>query len=174
MKFQKGVGLMEVMICILVLGIAVLGFIALQYRSLELASEALKKVEAANLASNLAERMFVNRTIYTKDGDKGLIDGGNTDHCLTANSEEGKAKYIYCSAEDFVAKDIADIQQIAAQKNMNLNVWECPKTDNKRLCIYVGWDDTNAIKGEEDKNACTPVDEFKYYSNSKCIVIEAF
>ena len=62
MKYQKGVGLIEVIMSVLVLGLAVLGFITLQYRSLELASEALKKVEAVNLASNLAERMYVNRT----------------------------------------------------------------------------------------------------------------
>ena len=45
MKYQNGVGLMEVIIAMLLLAIAVLGFALLQYRSLELGGQALKKVE---------------------------------------------------------------------------------------------------------------------------------
>ncbi|MEK5788218.1 type IV pilus modification protein PilV [Acinetobacter johnsonii] len=167
MKYQKGVGLMEVIISVLVLGLAVLGFIALQYRSLELASEALKKVEAVNLASNLAERMYVNRTSYT-DAD-GLIAGRNLSDCVSENDS-----IKYCNAASFAAKDIADIQAIAAEKNMQINVFTCPDTSNNRNCIYVAWDETQAIQGDEGDAACTSEDDFSYLPNAKCVVVETF
>ena len=166
MKYQKGVGLIEVIMSVLVLGLAVLGFITLQYRSLELASEALKKVEAVNLASNLAERMYVNRTKAYTNAD-GLVDGQDINDCV---SEKDSIKY--CSATNFAEKDIADIQAIATEKNMQINVFTCPETTNNRNCIYVAWDETQAIQGSEEDNACTSEDNFSYLPNAKCVVVE--
>ena len=165
MKYQKGVGLMEVIISILVLGIAVLGFVALQYRSLELASEALRKVEAVSLASNLAERMYVNRTAYT-DVD-GLVDGSKVNDCLSV-----KDAVKYCNSANFAAKDIADIQAIATEKNMQINVLTCPDTNNNRNCIYVAWDETQATQGSKEGNACTAEDDFSYLPDATCVVVE--
>lgn len=167
MTYQKGIGLMEVIISVLVLGIAVLGFIALQYRSLELASEALRKVEAVNLASNLTERMYVNRTAYI-DAD-GLVDGSTLSDCV---SEKDTIKY--CNVATFAAKDIADVQAIAIQKNMQINVFTCPDTKNKRNCIYVAWDGTQATQGKGEDLACTSKDNFSYFPDAKCVVVEAF
>lgn len=167
MMYQKGVGLMEVIISVLVLGLAVLGFIALQYRSLELASEALKKVEAVNLASNLAERMYINRTAYINA--KGLISAGDSAACMSS-----KDKVISCSPANFAAKDIADVQAIAVEKNMRINVFTCPDTKNSRNCIYVAWDETQAIQGDAKDGACTSKDNFSYLPDAKCVVVETF
>lgn len=163
MKNQYGVGLMEVIIAVLVLAIAILGSIAMQYRSLELATQALKKVEAVNLASNLAERMYVNRADYTNAD--GLIAKGGLTDCV------GKTKA--CSVDEFAKKDIADIQEIASQKNMKVNVLPCPDTTNQRRCIYVAWDETEASQGSGG-NACTAKDSFSYLPNTKCVVVETF
>lgn len=167
MKFQKGIGMMEIIVSMLVLGIAILGFIALQYRSLELASEALKKVEAMNLARNLAERIYVNRTKYANDS--GLIASGKVTDCVSKKDE-----IVYCSSSDFAAKDVADIQALATLKNMDINILTCPNTTNQRKCVYVAWDETKATQGKETDQACTPKDNFSYLPDAKCVVVEAF
>lgn len=58
---QRGVGLMEILVALLVLAIGVLGFIALQYRAVEATSESGYRVQAINLARDMAERIRVNR-----------------------------------------------------------------------------------------------------------------
>ena len=65
MNKQKGVGLIEIIASLVILAIAAMGFVALQYRTLEMASESLSRVEAVNIARNLSERMYVSRTSYT-------------------------------------------------------------------------------------------------------------
>ena len=60
-KTQTGVGLVEVMIALLLLGVAVLGFIALQVRAISASEEAGQNVQAMNLARDLSERMRMNR-----------------------------------------------------------------------------------------------------------------
>lgn len=167
MSFQKGIGMIEIIVSILVLAIAILGFIALQYRSVELAAEAMQKVEAVNLARNLSERIYVNRIAYSNNS--GLLGKGEVSDCLSTDET-----VVECAPSAFMAKDIADVKSIAESKAMDINLLTCPDTANNRACIYVAWDETKAEQGDEDDNACTSSDNFAYYPESKCIVIEAF
>ena len=159
MKYQNGVGLIEVIVAMLLLGVAVLGFALLQYRSLDMGEQALRRIEAVNIARNLSERMYFNRAATYKG---------------IASTDATKCLNTYCSADDFAKKDIADVGEIAKAKNMTVAVLSCPDTKNLRNCIYVAWDDTEAKQGSEDDNACTASDSFAYYSKSKCFVVEAF
>ena len=60
-KTQKGVGLVEVLVALVLLSIAVLGFVALQIRAVAATNEATMNVQATNIARDLAERMRINR-----------------------------------------------------------------------------------------------------------------
>ena len=62
MKNQRGVGLMEVLVSLVILAIAVLGFAALQFRALDAVQEANDRTTAMTLARDLAEKIRVNRT----------------------------------------------------------------------------------------------------------------
>jgi len=61
MKRQTGVGLVEVLVALVLLSIAVLGFVALQIRAITASNEATMNVQATNIARDLAERMRMNR-----------------------------------------------------------------------------------------------------------------
>lgn len=159
MKYQNGVGLMEVIVAMLLLSVAVLGFVLLQYRSLEMGEQALRRIEAVNLARNLSERMYFNRAATYKS-----IASTDTTKCLNT----------YCSADEFAKKDIADVGEIAKAKNMTIAVLSCPDTKNLRNCIYVAWDETKVSQSDSDDSACTDVTKFKYKSGAHCIVVEAF
>lgn len=170
MKNQNGVGLMEVIIALLLLAISVLGYSLLQYRSLEAGGQALKKVEAMNLARNLGERMYVNRIAYKDIYKSGINKKGNVESCKYYSD-----KMNYCAFEDFAKKDLADIALLAQDKNMRIAVLPCPNTKNGRSCIYVAWDETLASQSDGDDNvACTNVKEFTYKAQAKCIVVEAY
>lgn len=159
MKYQNGVGLMEVIVAMLLLGVAVLGFALLQYRSLNMGEQALRRIEAVNIARNLSERMYFNRAVTYKG-----IASTDTAKCLNT----------YCSADDFAKKDIADVGEIAKAKNMTIAVLSCPDTKNSRNCIYVAWDETKVSQSDSDDSACTDATKFKYKSGAHCIVVEAF
>ena len=170
MKYQNGVGLMEVIIAMLLLAITVLGFSLLQYRSLELGGQALKKVEAMTLARNLGERMYVNKTAYTSIYGKGIVEKGSVESC-----KSNKTPIVYCSSVEFAKKDLADIATLAEEKNMKVNVLPCPDTKNSRNCIYVAWDETQATQDDgNDAVACTNKKTFSYKSDAHCIVMEAY
>lgn len=57
---QKGVGLLEVMVALMLLGIAVLGFVAMQLRANNISLEADYNMHAVEMARDLHERMRVN------------------------------------------------------------------------------------------------------------------
>ena len=159
MKYQNGVGLMEVIVAMLILGIAVLGFALLQYKSLSMGEQALRKIEAVSIARNLSDRMYFNR-----DGAYKGVSSTDTSKCLNT----------YCTADEFALKDIADVTQLAKRKNMTVAVLSCPDTKNSRNCIYVAWDETTASQSNSDAAACTEADKFKYKSGAHCVVVEAF
>ncbi len=59
---QTGVGLIEILVALLILAIGVLGFVALQYRAIEASSEGENRIQAINIARDVAEKIRVNRT----------------------------------------------------------------------------------------------------------------
>ena len=61
-KRQKGFGITEVIVSMLVLGIAVIGFAALQVRALDTTSEAMFRTQAMAIAQDLGERIMLNPT----------------------------------------------------------------------------------------------------------------
>ncbi|WP_136255864.1 type IV pilus modification protein PilV [Onishia niordana] len=60
MTRQAGVSLIEVLIALLVLGIGILGMVALQTRSLSLDRDAYLRSQAASLAYDLGDRVRAN------------------------------------------------------------------------------------------------------------------
>ena len=54
---QTGVGMMEVLVALLLLSLAVLGFAALQLRAVEATAEGGNRIQAMNIARDLAEKI---------------------------------------------------------------------------------------------------------------------
>ena len=58
---QKGVGMVEVLVALIVLAVGVLGYVMLQVRAMEATIEGTQRIQAINIARDLAERVRVNR-----------------------------------------------------------------------------------------------------------------
>lgn len=56
-KKNQGVGMVEVLVALTLLAIGVLGFTALQLRAVDATAEANNRIQAMNLARDLAERI---------------------------------------------------------------------------------------------------------------------
>ncbi len=162
---QQGLGLMEVLVALLLLAIGVLGFIALQYRSLEATSEATYRVQAVNLARDLSERIRVNSVAASTY--KTEVEGG---------AAKQKAASKDCFSVKCTATELADfdVQQVYLKSNsvgMSVNMRTCEGNSDSRNCIYVAWGDTAATNGTTDGD-CT--NGTSYNAKSTCIVMESY
>ncbi|MHA5055225.1 type IV pilus modification protein PilV [Acinetobacter schindleri] len=163
-KIQQGVGLIEVLVAMLVLAIGVLGFVALQYRAVEATAESSSRVQAINLARDLAERVRVNRgqaELYIEeisDPDEQLVFSTN---CFTAN----------CTPAQLADFDVSQVVSRARSIGMTMNAITCRGNSDGRNCIYVAWNDTSATDGTGTAD-CT--NNTAYNPSSTCLIMELY
>lgn len=161
---QKGVGLIEILVALLVLAIGILGFIALQYRSVEATSEAINRVQAMNVARDMAERIRANRdglATYKAQTSTAANQAGSVKNCITST----------CSATDLADFDVSQVTTKAASLGMTMNMLPCSGNNDGRNCIYVAWDDTSATDGTTSGD-CT--NGTAYSSVSTCVIMETY
>ncbi len=161
---QRGIGLMEVLVAMLVLAIGVLGFIAWQYRAVEATSESSYRVQAINIARDLAERVRVNRgAIATYMQEIKDPDGqtASTRNCFTEN----------CTTAELADFDVAQVATRIRSVGMTINVIECQGNNDGRNCVYVAWGDTSATNGTGEGD-CT--NSTAYNPVSTCLIMELY
>lgn len=167
MSSQKGVGLIEILVALLVLAIGILGFIALQYRSVEATSEAINRVQAMNIARDMAERIRANRdglSTYKTETSTAANQSASTKNCMTST----------CSATELADFDVSQATTKAATLGMTMNMFSCPGNQdesNGRNCIYVAWGDTSATEGTTEGDCAN---DMIYSSVSTCVIMETY
>lgn len=163
-NYQQGVGLVEVLVAMLVLAIGVLGFVALQYRAVEATSESSYRVQAINIARDLAERIRVNRgvigTYMQEMGDPDEQVSSARD-CFAEN----------CTLAELADFDVAQVTTRARSVGMTMNVIECQGNNDGRNCIYVAWNETSATDGTGEGD-CT--NSTAYNPTSTCLIMELY
>ncbi|WP_313033780.1 type IV pilus modification protein PilV [Acinetobacter sp.] len=163
LNHQRGIGLVEILVALLVLAIGVLGFVALQYRALEATAESSSRVQAVTLARDLAERIRVNRNaflIYQQQIQTPSNQQPYKTNCFTTN----------CVDTDLADFDVAQVTDKARSFGMTMNIMDCQNTHN-RSCIYVAWGDSSATNGA-GVGDCTNGNA--YNSTSTCVIMETY
>ncbi|MCK8639852.1 type IV pilus modification protein PilV [Acinetobacter schindleri] len=177
---QRGIGLVEVLVALIILAIAVLGYSILQVRALEASIEATKRIQGINLARDLAERIRANQQGLSKDIEvetadkKGKEKLNSYEHAFRSSSGkpyENCFKEKTCEYQNLAIEDVRQIKAKASETGMKMAFEPCDGLTRERYCIYVAWDETNPKNGT-DKNDCTK--DGSYQSNSKCVVMEAY
>lgn len=171
MKKQRGIGLMEVLVALVILAIAILGFAALQLRAVSASMEAGNNIHATNLARDLAERMRLNRdgfATYRREGEspKDVI-GEASKECEGV----GAVDTTDCNSTKLANYDLSQVRKKATDAGMQIAILPCQGSTLKRSCIYVSWDDTTATNGSGHPH-CT--NGTKYVTNAKCIIMETY
>lgn len=161
---QKGVGLVEILVALLILAVGVLGFIALQYRALEATSEAGARIQAMMLARDLAERIRVNRDVfptYQTELQNSTAQKISSVNCKTMN----------CSQEELADYDVAQISERATSLGMSMNIMRCQNNTNTLNCIYVAWGDSAPTNGDGVGDCTSGV---SYNPISTCLIMETY
>lgn len=164
MKKQRGIGLMEVLVALVILAIAILGFAALQLRAVSASLEAGNNIHATNLARDLAERIRLNRDGFA-------TYRGATRHVVVDGAADTKCETEACDSAKLAAYDLSQVRKKATDAGMEIAILPCQGSTLKRSCIYVSWDDTTATNGSGE-NDCT--NGIRYRTNAKCIIMETY
>lgn len=173
LRQQRGVGLIEVLVAMLILSVAILGFVALQVRATVATEEALKRSDALILLNGLAEKIRLN-----SQADYRVAIPKTQPHCATTHN---------CQPHEQALLDLYQQQQLANSKLIQLGVSDCPNTSaqQSRLCLIAAWNETQPIVAarhvsqrclndngtQQDSIAA---DAGKYADNPDCLVLEAY
>lgn len=168
MREQQGVGMVEVLVSLLLLAIAVLGFVALQVRAASAGGEAFERTQAMAIAQDLAERVRLNPsqvTYYATAGN--WTKNGALDACEGA---------VDCSVQQLAQYDIDQVVDTATNMlpNGQVRMAECQGSaaGNVFHCIYVSWNDTTPTMGNGGADCVTSVG--RYRDDATCIMMEAY
>ena len=166
---QLGVGLIEVLVALLILSIGVMGFIALQYRAIEATAESGARIQAINLARDLAERMRVNRgaeNVYINQLNTASNQINFSVNCFTTN----------CQSHQLADFDVAQITRKARTAGMMVNLLNCQGNQDGRHCVYVAWGDTAATaaasEASPEEGDCTS--GTSYAPNATWLIMEGY
>lgn len=159
--YQQGVGLVEVLVALVLLAIAILGFTALQLRAIAASNEAGQNLQAINIARDLSERIRVNR--------EGLLDYKTATSPKDCANETGA---IFCTSTEMAEYDFKQVSNKANNLGMQLAIQNCQgSTSLRRKCIYVAWDGTTPTNGLTSPH-CT--NGAAYVPQAKCVIVEVY
>lgn len=181
---QRGVGLIEVMVALLLLAVAVLGFSALQMNALNATDEGLARSRAMSISKGLSENMRINNVsndLFAIELNK-FSKGANsiTDYCtnvkkLNSSFDKDSCQSKACTSEQIAALSTWQAASLACEQDIILNMVTCPEMSdiNARQCIITSWGSTLPTLNDSDKNACGNNDG-SYKRGSHCLVMEAY
>ena len=142
-KSQKGLGMIEVLVAVVILAVGLLGLAAMQVTASKTTTQAAQKTQAILLAEDMIERIRANRSAA------GSYDGvsvGSADSCVTdyapspsdvaTNDISGWSNSVRCLLADGSGQ--VDVDTSASTVSVTLN-WEDRKDSG----------DADAIAGED-------------------------
>jgi len=143
--YQQGIGMTEVLVAMLLLGVGVIGFSALQVRALSASHDAGFRSQASAIARDVTERMRMNPD---------AIDTyRNNTLWTTPTASRNACETATCTSVQLANYDIADVVNVvrATLPNGQINVRQC---QNRAAvsCVYVSWNATTPTVGAGEPN----------------------
>lgn len=181
---QNGIGLIEVMVALLLLAVAVLGFSALQVNALNATDESLIRSRAMSMSKQLSENMRLN-TLVADDFMKELNEfnqGTNniTEYCAkvaeaSSDFDKNSCKSDACNPEEIAALNTWQAANLGCKQDIMLNMTACPDMAdiNARQCIITSWGKTIPVLDDGNDNACGD-SKGSYKVGSHCLIVEAY
>ncbi|WP_367110411.1 type IV pilus modification protein PilV [uncultured Psychrobacter sp.] len=188
---QTGVGLIEVMVALLLLTVAVLGYSALQGQAIKSTNESLERSQSLVMMRAIAEKIHANPSAV-EDYETGL----NATGPITAPAEQcgldGQAITTLCTPEDLAAAESSRVRAELQNYDFQIQMHPCPNTggtgadvaDNimYSYCLISAWGDTTPTIGTDEDTDCltervtneSVVEEAggNYYPAATCMMME--
>lgn len=183
---QKGVGLIEVMVALLLLAVAVLGFSALNMVAINATDNSVVRVKSTTIIRSISEDLRLNPNsipIYQANIQQvlGSVSAAKNYCQATAAFKTTKVEEncdsVTCTETEVANYDSWRMMQQACDNEVLLNMVDCPGTANKqvRQCVIISWGDTKPVLSDTTSNnkPCTNLSG-TYYSDSECLIMESY
>lgn len=157
---QKGVGLPEILVAMLLLGVAVIGFSALQVRALSSTNDAMFRTQAMGAAQEFAERMRLNPAAAS------TYRFNWTTTAVALNYCEENA----CTPVQMAQYDMRAMSEAVKAVLPNGQVAIRPCIGRNNLCVYVSWSNTTPTIGSTATDCSMSNDA--YVANADCVKLE--
>ena len=204
MQSQQGVGLIEVLVALMLLAIAVLGFTAMQMTAVKATDESLMRTRALTVMRGAAEMMRANaegipafKTAIINGTATTITNTDTSNVAITKDSCISGGTPASCTIKQLAVKDALTVKQYATDNELSVGMATCPNTrttvtnaDNTtttttsagqdRQCLIASWGDTDPIFLDDavatDTTKDKPcADEDGIYSNGvQCFIMEAY
>lgn len=180
---QRGVGMVEVLVAMLLLGIGVLGFSILQVRAVEATGEASNRSQAMLILRGLAENVRVNRTAQANY--PALVRSYVSFASGTSVSKDCVSLTYpnLCLASEVADYDSFKVAQSAFNRGIRVTMKDCPGVSAapvKRQCLFAAWgkttlDNTNTLPASTTvvSTDCMSSDGI-YQPEATCVMMEAY
>lgn len=179
---QRGIGLIEVLVALLLLAIAVLGFSAMQLTALKATDESVMRSRAITMMRGASEMMRANPTGIAKFGEalnssvspsSLTVDGAaiNKDSCVVTSGTSTSS----CTIKQLATRDGLALKQYAADNEIQIKLEGCPATSSGTplSCLIAAWGNTTATLGT-GANHCLNATTGIYNKGATCFVLEAY
>ncbi len=190
---QQGVGLIEVMIALLLLAVAILGFTAMQMSAVKATDESVMRTRALTVIRGGSEMMRLNPasipsfvTAVNATADTSSIDGVSSSSCLTSGSTQAS-----CTPNQLATRDGLVIKNYAKDNDIDISLITCPGTGNTAAtdttaatsgqniqCFVASWGTTAATLSDSNpvtgKTINCATSNGTYNQGAQCFIMEAY
>jgi len=165
-KQQRGVGMVEILVALLVLAIGVLGYAGLQLNALKSTESAQIRSQGTALARNALEMIVVNAEERATFLDESEWDNGQSAFGDAPPSNPDCISNS-CSASEMASWEIAQLQWLAGTvlPAGRIRVEPCKSGSVSISCVVVAWND-------QDINQCLDGGDINTALDSECAVME--
>ncbi len=182
---QRGVGLVEVLVALLLLAVAVLGFSAMQMTAIKATDESIMRTRALTIMRGGAETMRANsggisafKTAVNGSTDSITIDGATiTKESCIKNTAGAPALTDSCTVNQLATRDGLLMRSYAVENDINVGLVPsgCPGTsgNQERQCFVASWGDTTVALNDSAANACANTNG-TYKNGAECFIMEAY
>ncbi|WP_201532315.1 type IV pilus modification protein PilV [Psychrobacter sp. LFX-11D] len=160
---QSGVGLVEVMVALLLLAVAVLGYSALQGQAIKATNESFERSQSLVMMRNIAEKIHANpfaiETYETQINDMDSVTAPSTQCGL-----DGVAVTTLCTPVQLAEAESYKIKLDLQNYDFQIQMHPCPDTGGTgadaatnimfSYCLISAWGDTTATIGSDDETDC--------------------
>ena len=162
---NNGMSLIEVLVALLVLGVGVMGFAALQLKSVKVTEETYSRSQAMSIAQDLVERVRVNALALGTYSSAESWSGENSAVAETCRATSVGQAETACTEVQMASADIYESRLIASSMLENGQVQMLPCSSV--YCITVAWSKTALANCDQsDFSDGTRGD------NAHCVIVE--
>ena len=138
---ERGLTLIEVLIAVLILGVGVMGYAALQLKSVRMTEDTYSRGQAMSIAQDLVERVRVNK-VSASDYLQASWAGQNSQPSATCISTSvGSIGDDACSSAELAAMDVYQVRYSTEtmMENGKIKLTQCNNNNADLYCVTVAW-----------------------------------